>query len=253
MTSPSVHPSLERLEHRPWSLPPGRWTWRQRWCDLLFAHWAVPPAALRPLVPESVEVQTFDGSAWVGVVPFRMVDVARRPLPPLPGVSTFPEINVRTYVECEGKAGVWFLSLDASNPLAVWVAQRFYHLPYFRARFHLTSSSAVFEYSSSRVSPANGPAFQASYRPSSAPYEARPGSLEHWLTERYCLYAQSPSGRVLRTEVHHRPWQLQAAEAEILRNELGRPHGLTLDAPPDLLHFSRDIHVVMWPSQPVAV
>src|SRR5439155_22775952 len=122
------------LAHRPWRLPGGRWAWRQSWCDLLFAHWPVPAADLRPLVPESLTVQEHGGTAWLGVVPFRMAGVMRRPLPDLPWVSAFPELNLRLYVERDGKPGVWFLSLDATNALAVWAGRRFFHLPYHRAR-----------------------------------------------------------------------------------------------------------------------
>src|SRR5262245_4268389 len=125
-----MHASLSHIDHRPWALPRGRWTMRQSWCDLLFAHWRVPVSALRPLIPARLKIQEFDGSAWLGAVPFRMTGVMYRPLPDLPWISAFPELNLRTYVECDGKPGVWFFSLDATNPLAVWAARRFFHLPY---------------------------------------------------------------------------------------------------------------------------
>src|SRR5688572_28968890 len=129
-----MHSAFLRLEHRPWGLPGGAWRWRQSWEDLLFAHWPVPAAVLRPLVPEELRIEEYDGTSWVGVVPFRMSGVMLRPLPDLPGISAFPELNVRLYVERDGKSGVWFLSLDAYNRLAVWGARRFFHLPYFHAR-----------------------------------------------------------------------------------------------------------------------
>jgi uncharacterized protein YqjF (DUF2071 family) len=247
-----VHPAFQRIDHRPWPLPERAWTWRQSWCDLLFAHWPVPAAALRPLVPPELTVQEFDGSSWIGVVPFRMQGVMRRPLPDLPWVSAFPELNLRLYVEARGRPGVWFLSLDAGNRLAVWAARRFFHLPYFHARMHLGGLPPRVEYESLRLSEPRGVAFRARYAPTGAPYAAAAGSLEHFLTERYCLYARSPRGEILRAEVHHQPWPLQPAEAEIERNDLLAPHGLRAPGPPALLHFSRRIDVVVWPLDRVA-
>ncbi len=206
----------------------------------------MPASVLQPLVPEPLEVQEFDGTSWVGVVPFRMQGVMRRPLPDLPYFSAFPELNLRLYVEHDGKPGVWFLSLDAANVVAVWAARRFFHLPYFHSRITMDGLPERVDYVCKRLS-IKGVDFEARYEPSSAPYESQPGSLEHWLTERYCLYAQSPRGRIFRAEVHHEPWPLQRAEAEISKNELLEPHGLSLDGPPQLLHFSRHIDVVVWP------
>jgi hypothetical protein len=236
------HPALAHLAHRPWPLPSKPWQWRQSWRDLLFAHWPVPAAALRARVPARLTVQEFDGTAWIGVVPFRMAGVMRRPLPDLPGISAFPELNVRTYVELDGKPGVWFFSLDATNPLAVWAARRFFHLPYYRARMSLLESSDGFRYSSARA----GAEFAGTYAPTSSPYLAKPGSLEHWLTERYCLYAQEPGGAILRNEVHHAPWPLQSARATIECNTMAESHGLPLAGPPALLHFAKRLDVVVW-------
>lgn len=263
------HPALSRLDHRPWPLPAGRWTWRQSWRDLLFAHWPVPASLLRPLVPPSLEIQEFDGTSWIGVVPFRMAGVMLRPLPDLPYVSAFPELNLRLYVERDGRPGVWFLSLDAANLLAVWAARRFFHLPYVHARIALSRSASGFDYDSRRLEGSVPVHFRARYRPTSEPYESQPGSLEHWLTERYCLYAQANDGTLYRAEVHHHPWPLHAAEAEIELGGLLAPHGLgsalapsapTSSAPapdppisgePALLHFSRRIDVVVWSPEPI--
>lgn len=244
--------ALDRTDHRPWPLPGRRFTWRQTWRDLLFAHWPVPRAALRPLVPRGLEIQEFDGTSWIGVVPFHMTGVMRRPLPDLPWISAFPELNLRLYVECEGKPGVWFLSLDAGNPFAVWAARRFFHLPYYRARMHVSENSGTVSYRSLRLSRPRGIEFRARYRPVSETYEAAPASLERWLTERYCLYSMSPEGRLLRVEIHHHPWPLQRAEAEIDRNDLLKPHGLSLPAARPLLHFSRRLDVVVWPPATVS-
>jgi uncharacterized protein YqjF (DUF2071 family) len=247
---PIMYPAFRRTDHRPWSLPPGPWTWRQQWKDLLFAHWPMPAAALRPFVPEALAIQEFDGTSWVGLVPFRMTGVMHRPLPDLPWISAFPEMNLRLYVEHGGRAGVWFISLDAANALAVWAARRFFHLPYFHARMGLRQEGERVRYVSERLSGGRGGArvvFRGSYGPVSAPYEAKPGSLEHFLTERYCLYSQAPDGSILRGEVHHVPWPLQRAEAEIETNEVAGPQGMGISSPPALLHFSRSLDVAIWP------
>jgi uncharacterized protein YqjF (DUF2071 family) len=243
-----AHAALSRTDHRPWPVPADRWRWRQSWRDLLFAHWPVPSSLLRPLVPSALELQEFDGVAWLGLVPFRMAGVMRRPWPDLPWLSAFPELNVRTYVELDGKPGVWFLSLDASNALAVWAARRFFYLPYYRAQMRLTEDAGRFRYSSSRA----GAEFQAAYEPTSEPYLASAGSLEHWLTERYCLYASSPDGSIWRNEVHHHPWPLQAAQATFERTTILDFHGLQIRDPPALLHFARRIDVIVWNAERAA-
>ena len=245
------HVPLDRVAHRQWPVPERRWTWRQSWRDLLFAHWPIPSSVLRPLVPPALRIQEFERTSWIGIVPFHMKGVMRRPGPDLPWISAFPELNLRLYVEHSGKPGVWFLSLDAANALAVWAARRFFHLPYFRADMQLTGLPDEVSYRSIRTSHPQGIEFGARYRPVSAPYEASPGSLEHFLTERYCLYAMTPAGRLLRAEVHHHPWPLQQAEADISRNDLLAPHGLSISESPALLHFSRRLDVVVWP--PVGV
>jgi uncharacterized protein YqjF (DUF2071 family) len=245
------HPSFSSVDHRPWPLPDGRWAWRQSWRDLLFAHWPVPAVAIRPLVPDGLKLQEFDGASWVGIVPFRMAGVMRRPLPDLPWVSAFPELNVRVYVEADGKAGVWFLSLDATNALAVFAARRYFHLPYYQARIDIIEEGGVFHYlcvrrGNEETRENKAAVFEARYRPTSEVYAATPGTLEHFLTERYCLYAERSDGAIYRTEVHHRQWPLQRAEAEIGANTMSAAGGLPVSGPPALLHFSRRIDVVVW-------
>jgi hypothetical protein len=211
---------------------------------LLFAHWPVPASELSRFVPRGLTVQEFDGTSWVGVVPFRMTGVMRRPFPDLPWVSAFPELNVRIYVEHAGKPGVWFLSLDASNRLAVWAARRFFYLPYFNARMAMVPSGNTLAYRSERAESPDA-RFVARYRPTSESYFAKPGTLEHWLTERYCLYATAPNGALLRNEVHHAPWPLQRAEAEIVTNTMLLSHGIQVQGSP-LLHYAHELHVVVW-------
>lgn len=247
------HSAFAHTDHRPWPLPGGRWTWRQSWRDLLFAHWPVPVAAVRPLVPDGLNVQEFDGTSWIAVVPFRMAGVMRRPMPDLPWVSAFPELNVRVYVEAGGKPGVFFLSLDATNPLVVAVARALFHVPYYWARMAIGRDGEWYNYRSLRRGErGRETVFQGRYRPTSEVYTAAPGTLEYFLTERYCLYAQAPDGALSRTEVHHRQWPLQRAEAEITANTMTAAGGLTVSAPPALLHFAKRIDVVVWGAEAVA-
>jgi uncharacterized protein len=213
----------------------------QTWDDLLFSHYRVKAADLRGLVSDQVEVEEHSGSAWLGVTPFAVVGLRPRGLPAFPFVSSFLELNVRTYVSREGKPGIWFFSLDASSRLAVEAARRFYRLPYFQASISLTRQGETCSYECSRHS---GKVFSGSYRPAGDAFEAENGTLEHFLTERYCLYTED-RGSLYRAEIHHRPWQLQPAEAQIDLNTMP-PSALQLDDEP-LLHYSARQDVVIWP------
>jgi uncharacterized protein len=216
----------------------------QTWRDLLFAHWPMPIPTLRPLVPPELELHTFDRQCWIAVTPFHMSGIRMRGLPLLPGLSRFPELNVRTYVSYGDKAGVYFLSLDAGNRIAVSAARLFYHLPYFWAKMRVAASGAEVSYSSRRYKrPAE---FRARYKATSEVQSQLKGTLAHWLTERYCLYAIS-NGNVYRAEIHHEPWPLQNAEAEIGLNTMADAAGITLPRTAPLLHFARRLEVLIWP------
>lgn len=221
----------------------------QSWRHLLFAHWRVPAEQLRPLIPSELELEEADGSAWIGVVPFLLM-IRPRCLPPVPRVSIFPEINVRTYVRYAGKPGVWFLSLDATSRLAVRAARRFFHLPYHMARMRAAVSEAGVDFATERAR-SDGANFRGRYGPSGPVAPVAAGSLEHFLTERYCLYAQSPAGTLYRCEVHHGPWPLQRAWAEIEHNAMAAPVGLELSREPALLHFASRIEVTTWWPEPL--
>jgi uncharacterized protein len=237
--------SLERLEHRPWPVPARGWTMGQTWEELLFAHWRVPAEELRKHVPAGLEVEEFDGSGWVGVTPFRLTGLRGRGMLPLPYVSEFLELNVRTYVTAQEKPGIWFFSLDASSRVAVELARRVYRLPYFHARMSATRRADWIAYECSRIDEA-GRVFSGRYRPEGAVFHAEPGTLEWFLTERYCLYT-TDRGALARAEIHHELWPLQQAEAEI---ELVSISPVELRGDP-LLHFSRRQDVVIWPLQSV--
>jgi uncharacterized protein YqjF (DUF2071 family) len=218
-----------------------------QWHDLLFMHWPVHPAVLRPYIPPTLELETFDGAAWLGVTPFRMEGARPRLLPPLPWLSSFPELNVRTYVRAEGKPGVWFFSLDAANPLAVRGARYLFHLPYYDAEMISHSCGGEVRYTSRRSHRVGAPAaFAARYRPTGSVYHAAVGTLDYWLTERYCLYAANRQGRVWRGDIHHAPWPLQPAEAEVERNTMAEQLRLMLPKREPLLHFAKRLDVVAW-------
>jgi uncharacterized protein YqjF (DUF2071 family) len=225
----------------------------QTWRNLLFAHWPVPPRALRPLIPAGLTLQMLDGQAWLGITPFVLTGLRPRAMPALPGVSEFPEINVRTYVTAGGKPGVFFLSLDAGSALAVTGARAAYSLPYFRARFTVRAGArGSIVYSSRRVHRGAARAeFSAEYRPTGAVAAAAAGTLAHWLTERYCLYAVDRRGGLHRAEIHHPPWPLQRAEAEITRNTMTAGLGFEVPDVEPLLHFARRLDVHVWPPESI--
>jgi uncharacterized protein YqjF (DUF2071 family) len=243
--------ALHETAHRPWPLPRQPWLMGQTWYDLLFAHWAVAPEALRSLVPQPLELDQRDGQAWVGITPFRVAGLRSRGTPPLPWLSRFPELNVRTYVEYAGRPGIYFFSLDAARLAAVVAARRGYRLPYFHARMVAHGDGATIRYESERTDSSGPPAqFRARYGPSGPRLPISDGSLERWLSERYCLYVVDHRGRPFRGEIHHPPWPLQPAQATVELNTMAGPLGITLSSdshPYPLLHYSPRQDVLIWP------
>ena len=234
------------VEHRPWPLPKEPWIMTQTWDDLLFAHWSVPMEALRAMVPPVLQLELSEGKAWVGVVPFGISGFRPRWLPPIPGLSYFPELNVRTYVTVENKPGVYFFSLDTNSPPSVVGARVVYRLPYFLARMSMRSRDGRIHYTSQRTHPGARPAtLAASYCARGIIRIPKPG-LEHWLTERYCLYAVDRQQRVYRAEIHHGPWPRQDAEMQSDINTMIPPDLPLIDSAP-LLHFSKRQETLMWP------
>ncbi|MGH9775717.1 MAG: YqjF family protein [Candidatus Acidiferrales bacterium] len=246
-----MRPASPDASHRPWPLPAARWVMEQTWHELLFAHWPLPASVLRPLIPEPLTIDTFDGQALLGVVPFRMSGVRVRGLPALPGLSAFPELNVRTYVTRDDRPGVWFFSLDAGNSIAVAAARAWFHLPYFRARMSLENLCGEILYRSLRTHRGAPPAeFRGRYRPAGEVFAAAHGTLEYFLTERYCLYAAHRE-KILRADIHHPLWPLQLAEAEFELNTMAATLGIALPAAPPLLHFASRQHVLVWPPREI--
>lgn len=240
--------ATERRAQAPARRP---WAMRQVWTDLLFAHWPTPARDLAARLPPGMELDTWEGEAWVGVVPFRMPYLRVRWLPDLPPFSHLLETNVRTYVRVGGKPGVFFLSLDADNPITIEVARRWFALPYFNARFACKFSDQLVDYHVTRTDWRAAPgAFAARYRPTAAPCNVAPGTLEDWLTARYALYTVARSGRIMRCDVAHAPWRLSPAEAEISVNTLARSRGVTLAETAPLLHYSARIDALAWSITP---
>jgi uncharacterized protein len=229
-------------------LPAGEWVQAQSWEDLLFAHWRMPEEALRDRVPSELSLDTFEGSAWLAVTPFRLTGLRLRGLLPLPRLSSFLEINVRTYVTFDDRPGIFFFSLDAASMFAAEAARLLYKLPYFRARMSAQAEGEWVEYASARADPrGHGADFRARYRPAGKPQPPEPGSLEHFLVERYCLYTLHE--RVVhRAEIHHPLWPLQPAEAEIEQNTMPPP-GLEVKGKP-FVHFSGRQDVLIWGLEP---
>lgn len=219
----------------------------QNWGKLLFMHWRIDEKLLRPLIPERLTIDTFDGAAWIGIVPFTMWGIRASFLPPIPGTSTFHELNVRTYVHHNGVPGVWFLSLDAGNRLAVWGARKFYYLPYFNADMALTQTGNTIHYESNRTDKRGAPAtLQTSWSIGSPLPPAAVDSLEFFLTARYCLYTEH-RGEIYRSRIHHPPWPLHKATLQSFESTMLESHGLLAPDDDPLLHYSEKISVDIWP------
>lgn len=237
--------ALRETDHRPWPLPQGRWLVAQTWESSLFAHWRVERGAVQALLPEGLEVDEHDGSAWLGVHAFRVECVRVHGTLPVPWISSFSQLNVRTYVRAGGKSGVWFFSLDTPSTLAAETARLVYRLPWHTCRLDITERSGRLEVSAARAA---GRVFTARVSPRGTPTAADPGGLEHFLLERYCLYARD--GGLQRAELHHRPWLVQPALGGVDLNTMGPPE-LPLGADPPLLHVAATQDALSWPLVPV--
>jgi uncharacterized protein YqjF (DUF2071 family) len=246
---------LQRTLNKPRPLPPGHWLLAQRWNDLLFAHWPVPAASLAPLVPEGLEVDTFQGSAWLGVMPFWMDRIKVHGLPPIPGARSFPDLSLRTYVREErtGTPGVVCLSLDSGNLLAAAAGRAFYRLPYHWAGMRMEQrAEREFAFYSRRRFAAQPVVFKARYRglgPTRRLAERDPGTLEYFLLERTCLFSSNRAGQPIRANLHHVSWPLEEAEAEIEQNDLAAALGIQLPDVEPVLHYTRRLAVYIWPTE----
>jgi uncharacterized protein YqjF (DUF2071 family) len=236
---------LEVVAHRPWSVPDRPWVMTQTCHDLLFAHWPIKTRDIRTRVPAAFELDLYKGTAWIGIVPFHMTNVAPRGLPSLPWVSEFPEINVRTYVRADNRPGVYFLSLDAGSALAVQATRLLLNLPYYSASMRVEPYGAVVHYDSRRDG-TDAAMFTATYGPTGPAVLAAEGSLDHFLTERYCLYHVDHSGAPYRLDIHHPRWPLQPAAADLTRNSMAEVNGIALPDRTPLLHYVKRQDMVAW-------
>jgi hypothetical protein len=237
---------LNNVAHRPWPMSQGPWLMTQSWHDLLFAHWPVAINELRKMIPNSFELDLFQGEPWVGIVAFHMTNVSGRGMPALPWVSAFPELNLRTYVRVADKPGVYFFSLDAGSRPAVAAARTLLNLPYFFASMSVESRNNVIRYDSRRDANSIAAEFVAEYKPVGPTFEPPAGSIEHFLTERYCLYALDHGDHPYRLDIHHSPWRLQQAEAELGRNTMAEAASIRLPSMAPLLHFAGRQDAVAW-------
>jgi uncharacterized protein YqjF (DUF2071 family) len=237
---------LKHTSHRPWPMPSGPWVMTQTWCDLLFAHWRVNASEVRAKVPSEFTLDLFDGSAWLGIVAFHMTNAAPRGVPALPWVSEFPELNVRTYVRVADEPGIFFFSLDAGSALAVHAAKTMLNLPYFAASMSAVRDADVVRYESQRDAFRGEAEFRAVYGPTATAQPAAPGSLEYFLTERYCLYNIDRHDEPYRLDIHHLPWPLRPAHAELAVNTMAQVNGIQLPDEAPLLHFVDRQDMVAW-------
>ena len=234
---------MEDVAHRPWPTPDEPWVQAQTWEDLAFLHWRVDADALAKLLPPELPPDTHDGVAWLGITPVVLTNFRLRGMPPLPKLSTFPELNVRTYATVGDRPGIWFFTLDASSQLAVEAAKRIYKLPYHHAQMRVERHGLFVHYESARP----GAAFSGRYRGDGDFFQAEPGSLEYFLTERYCLYTED-GGRLYRADIHHPPWSLQHGEAFVDLNTIA-PLAVA-DEPSHVLFAARQ-DVVVWSLEPL--
>lgn len=246
-----MHEALTDVSHLPVPPPARAWSITMRWEELLFLHWRAPAEVLQRHLPSGLTIDTRDGSAWLGVVPFRMAATRFRLLPRIPTSHTFPELNLRTYVRHGDRAGVWFFSLDAASRLAVEGARWSFGLPYFQARMQCQRQGETVHYQHERRD-RRGPAaaFMADWRAVGASQRSAPGTPEHFLTERYCLFAVR-RGRLLRGDIAHRPWQLAPAEVALANCDLTRLIDLSLAGPPESALVAQPVEVAAWSPVPV--
>ncbi|MFD3259787.1 YqjF family protein [Paenibacillus lentus] len=241
--SEKVNKKTWAASHRPWPLPKLPWVMKQTWNNALFIHYPIQIDALQKLVPEVLTLDSYDGWGWIGIVPFHMEGVRFRGMPVS---STFPELNVRTYVTINGKPGVYFFSLDATNLPMVAFAQKFCYLPYSHANIDIQRNGDSITFKSRRKKD-TAIRLDCSYCPTSKPFLAARGSFDEWLTERYCFYTTNAKGRVLRCDILHRPWPLQRAEAEIRENTVLLAQNIVVEQVPPVLHYSQGVVVRIWP------
>lgn len=237
---------LNNAAHRPWPVPSNNWIMRQKWRNFLFMHWPVNPELVSNLIPSPLRLDTFQGYAWLGYIAFLMDGIYPRALPKLPLTRRFPEINVRTYVQYDGKPGIFFLSIDVKNWASLKIARHWYHLPYHSSNVSIEHKGTTFSFQSIRNENNRHISFKALYKPISDVFSPEEGTLDHWLTERYCLYSRDKTSNIYCGEIHHLPWPLQKAEFEIQSNSLLSPFNINLRNTNPIAHYSGGVDALIW-------
>jgi uncharacterized protein YqjF (DUF2071 family) len=217
----------------------------QSWGKLLFIHWEMPPHVLHGAIPPGLALDTFEGKAWLSLTPFTIWGTRLIGTPPFPWLSSFHEINVRTYVHVGGVPGVWFFSLDASSRLAVKAARTFYHLPYYKADMTLDQTQELINYHSTRSNDLGRVFFEATWSTGKTFSAAQPGSVEFFLVERYCLYSLK-DGILYRSRIHHEPWCLGSAELLRYKSTMVESASLPTPTSTPLVYSTAPVHVGIW-------
>lgn len=238
---------MDEVTHRPWPIISKNWIIRQAWSNVLFTHWPISAELLRPHIPRSLEIDTFDGTAWLSVVVFVMEGIYLRGLSALSVTPKFAEVNVRTYVQRNGKPGVYFMSLDVGDLASLMIAKRWYRLPYKAAQISSNKEGQTFFCQSQRKGQAKVPiGFHANYIPLAEVYISKKGTFDHWLTERYCFFSTDKRANIYCGEIHHQPWPLQKVDTEICRNSLFTPFQFDLSDEKTIAHFSKGLDSFFW-------
>lgn len=243
---------MEQTGHRPYPLPDGAWVGFQSWRHVLFLHWPIESAIIRPHIPDGLELDTYDNQAWITVIPLRIRDARLRWLPPIPGLSGVDELNIRTYVKNRfGKQGIYFIKIGASKSWAVAAARYIGKLPYSLAAISMEGEEEVFHtkvlWINTRDAQGVPEQFQCRYRPSPTRAQPEPGTLDYWLTERYCLFTAPVDGTIKIGEIHHRPWLLQPVDVDIVRSNILYESGIPLIGAPAIAAYSSRQDVKIWP------
>lgn len=238
---------MKEVAHRSYPIPSRNWIMRQTWNNLLFLHWPISPKQLQPFIPSPLQIDIFNQYAWIGIIVFCMGGIYPRGFSLKSLTPKFKEINVRTYVLLNGKPGVYFLSLDVPDWASLTIAKRWYHLPYHPAKVSIQKEEQTFHCLSIRNGKANSPiSFNGKFKPISEVFFPQEGTLEHWLTERYCLYSTKTGDDIYCGEIHHRPWPLQIAEAEISHNTMFSPFEWDLSDVKPISHYAEGMDTLIW-------